>query len=342
MNRFAALFIPTALAMGCVVTTPVDVQFNWSFQAPNGGTSCVDADVQTVTITIDGITKQFVCNDFVSGAGQSGVINGILSGTQTYTVAGFSDQYDINGNYTGQVQSYGGTFTTDLLAGTLDVENISLTPLGTPSNSNIILLWTFNGSTCSQIGSPQVTIQIVDPVSGNVNMPVPCTANGVDGAKITNFAAGSYPFTLSANDGTNGYFASGTLYVNGYSDTAAHIDLGIDSTQAPPPNGPGTVNFEFTFGAGQAGCSAGGVSTVSYFLSDGTGAFVPGSSSSDPCNDPLPPVTITNLSAPGTYYLSARGLSGNTVSYQIVQYQFEVYPGASLTYSVNLPSVSGF
>ena len=45
----------------------------------------------------------------------------------------------------------------------------------------------------------------------------------------------------------------GEIYVNGYSDSAVHIDLGADTTLSPPASGPGNATFTFTFGSSGGG-----------------------------------------------------------------------------------------
>lgn len=81
---------------------------------------------------------------------------------------------------------------------------------------DVTLTWTFGGHTCQQ--TPDVASVTVD-IPGQVLQPntFACLTNGYPGITLTNFAPGSYQFTVTAYDsqGTPLYTQSGTFAVDG-------------------------------------------------------------------------------------------------------------------------------
>jgi hypothetical protein len=211
----------------------------------------------------------------------------------------------------------------------------------------------FNGQSCAKAGVKNLDFIITDTATGQTtaDSAVPCNANGVDGmlvvpgygglAGATSIgAAGSYPFTMFApTTGATNFFASGTLYENGYTGGLARIDLGPEPGVGGPTAGPGTLIVDFAFGTGDGGCMASGVDQLQYFLTDETGALVAGSTATLPCASPLS-ATFSGLNAPDLFFLNAFGLSNGAVTYELPQYALAVYPGVTRTYSVDVPLLS--
>lgn len=358
----AAILTLGALVSGCVVeTTPTtgsgpggngsgngsgsggtagSVTFAWSF---NGGEGCNVAGVDQVRATVAGQTVVFPCSAWANG-GRQGTIDNVPAGTQDFTLTGVSFLYDGQGVFVKQSDTYQATGTVNVLAGADNqTPGIDLAVIAANvSTSSLVFLWDFGGTaaTCSMANISQVTLAITDPANPFTTQAINCTGpDGTDGIKIEQFTAGTYPFSLSANDGTNDYFASGTAYVNGISDTVLNVDLQLDATSAPPANGPGSLQLDFTVGGGS--CAAAGVDHILYYLTDGSGNVIGNSEQTVPCVDPLGSVTLAGLSAPATYFLYAEGLSNGTATYELLQYAVAVYPGTVSIYSPALPAVAG-
>jgi hypothetical protein len=322
------------------VSGEADVTFQWSF---NGGEGCNAAGVQAVQVQIEGQTVNFPCSAWENG-GRAGTIGDLEVGTADFTLSGLSNTYDSSGDLTGQVTTYQATGAVNIQYGDNETPVIDLSPTGTsPTASNLIFLWQFDGQTCSQDGNPQVTINITDPVGGNVDQAVACDEDGVDGVSVgastsvtgsVGFTAGSYPFSLSATD-RNGvtYAASGTAFANGIADTVVHADL-----ESPGDGGStGSLSFALTFGG--SACGDGGVTTAQTFLTDGDNNQISGSNVSTSCGDL--PVTYTGLQAPAIYFLNAQASGGGQTTYALLQYAVTVSPGATSTYAVDVPVNSG-
>lgn len=114
----------------------------------------------------------------------------------------------------------------------------------TGANGDITFTWTLNGRTCAQ--SQEIT-QVVVRMPGQTlqNSGVySCTTANTDGIKLLDFRAGTYNYTIEAQNsaGTAVFAASGKVTVNG--DVAEHVDL------KPTANATGTAYFAWTLPAG--------------------------------------------------------------------------------------------
>lgn len=340
------------LGAGCVVSTGPGVNTGsgvgsvtllWTF---NNGEGCTAAGVKYVQVEVAGHSTTFPCYDLGNG-GRSGTLDNLPDGPQTVTVTGLSAHYAVNGNSTGQISTYQATTSVTVIDSADAQISIDLPPLmSTPAtNSNIIFLWTFAHQACGAAGNPAVTLHVDDPMAGPTDATVSCDQNGTDGVKVgvgpnqPGFAAGSYAFTLSAADGSgNTYFASGTAFMNGFSDSVVNVDLQQQTSAAPPAAGVGAVLFDLTFG--DQTCSSAQLTTFQAYLTDSMGNQIAGTPIAGPCSSL--PITYTNLAAPATYYLSAQGLVGTTSAFSVLQYALSVYPGATSSYQVNAAPTGGF
>ena len=246
-----------ALGAGCTITTgggtgtggeatTGSISLQWTF---NGGESCIAANVQQVQVGIAGQTVTFPCyGGGWSNGGSEGTIAGLSPGAYPFTVTGLT--YGVNSSYAVNtaVATYQASGSISVIAGSDDSQTIDLPMVAAPAqtSTNIILLWTFSGQNCSQAGEPTVTIHITDPVNGDVDQPVACDQNNSDGVEIgadpatgqVGFSAGSYPVSLTASDASGDYyFASGTIYANGISDSVVHVDLQPQTTVVRPRRG---------------------------------------------------------------------------------------------------------
>jgi hypothetical protein len=311
---------------GCTVYGSGQVAFLWTF---NGGQACETAGVNLVQVQIAGFVTTVTCRDYYGVPGLTTPF--IPSGTQVYTVTGLSPTYDANGVYTGTtVPRYQTTNTVNVLSGGLVQLLVDLAPINPPAGSNITFLWTFGGKTCAQAAVANINVQVTDPAAP-VNMTVPCTQGGIDGATVQMFTKGTYPFTLTALDvaATPIYSAAGSVTVDGYNSVVLNVDMGpVGAT------GVGTLMILWTFG-GQS-CTAAGVANIHFSLRDNLGAIVSGTDMTDTCASIGPGISIGSLTS-GNYWLEAQGQnSGGQVTYVLNPYQVYVSPGATSTYTPNL------
>jgi hypothetical protein len=322
-----------ALGLGltqCVwYTTPYvtvgTLQVLWTF---NGGQSCNAAGVTTVTVSISGSTFNFYCYDPISGV-QGATLYNVAAGTQPVRLTGFSGKQALY-QWTGNLLVYGGAFNS---------YRQDLALIGNPgtSNSNITFLWSFGGRTCNQAGVNGVNIAVQDPIGGNVNTIVPCTQLNVDGANVNNFAAGTYPFTLSVLNGVGQtqYRALGTATVNGMSSITVNVDL---QPGYPPITGLGNATVGLVF-SGQS-CTRAGVTQILADLRDLNGNVV--SSTTVSCSSFTGSVPFTQLNAAATYYLDAVGSTtaadgGMTVPYQLTGQGLTIQPSSTSNYNLDVP-----
>jgi hypothetical protein len=312
-------------------TSTASVAFQWTF----AGSTCVGANVDLVQIAIAGTTIQVGCIDAASGV--AGVtLSGIPLGTQNFTLTGYTPTYDTNLNYTGDVATFqlaaavtvqGGMVNS---TGVLDLPYISQPPNN--ANSNIIFLWTFEGKSCAT-SSPQVTTVNLFMNGQSVNVNQQCD---VAGLMVKSFAAGTYPFTLTATAGSVQYTSSGNATVDGVQTITINSDLQQQVSSSP---GAGDAVIAFTFGTSGQNCQQVGLDTVHFALTDATGAVVSGSSLTQACTGATT-VTFSGLSGPNVYYLYIQGLAQGTTTYQVSGYQFTVVPSPTASsYSVVVPKL---
>jgi hypothetical protein len=301
------------------------LQILWTF---NGGQSCAAAGVTTVSVSVSGSTFNFYCYDPISGV-QGATLYNVLAGTQTVTLTGFAGSQPLY-RWSGNLLIYGGAYNTYR-------QDLAFTGNPGNNNSNVTFLWSFVGKNCNQSGVRNVTIQVTDPIGGNVNQTVPCTQLNVDGAQVNSFAAGTYPFTLSVLNG-NGqpqYRALGTATVNGQSSITVNVDL---QAGYPPVTGRGNATVALLFGAQT--CDQAGLSQVLADLRDLNGNVV--SESNAPCSSFPGSFTFTQIDAAATYYLDAVGSTvasdgGTTVKYQLTGEGITIQPSTTSSYSLDVP-----
>ncbi len=304
------------------------LQLIWSF---NGGQGCNTAGVNKVVVQISGGNYSFYCYDPVSGVPGATLTN-VIAGTQAVTLTGYSGNVAVY-RWSGPLLVYGGTFNTY----NIDLPYINGGTGPGPSQSNVTFLWTFAGQSCSQAGVSSVNIAVQDPINGNVNSTQPCTLQGVDGAVVNSFAAGTYSFTLSGLNGfgQSQFRATGAATVNGRAPITVHVDL---QPGTPPLVGPGGAVVALNF-AGQS-CAQAGVSEVYADLRDLKGNVA--SQSSVPCSGFSGSFTFNQLNAAATYYLDAIGYGaqtdgGTVVLYQLTGEGLTVQPSTSSSYTLSVP-----
>lgn len=114
----------------------------------------------------------------------------------------------------------------------------------TGSNGDISFTWTFNGRTCMQTQDiTQVVVRIPGQTLQNQGV-YSCVNGGTAGIKLLDFRAGTYNFTIDAQNsqGTVVFSNSGKVTVNG--DVAVEVDLKSTS------NATGTAYIAWTLPAG--------------------------------------------------------------------------------------------
>jgi hypothetical protein len=299
------------------------LQILWTF---NNGQSCAAAGVNTVSVSVSGSTFNFYCYDPISGV-QGATLYNVLAGTQTVTLNGFAGSQPLY-RWSGNLLIYGGAYNT---------YRQDLAYTGSPgNNSNVTFLWSFVGRNCNQSGVRNVTIQVTDPIGGNVNQTVPCTQLNVDGAQVNSFASGTYPFTLSVLNvnGQPQYRALGTATVNGQSSITVHVDL---QAGYPPVTGQGNATVGLLFGAQM--CDQAGLTEVLADLRDLNGNVVGQSEAS--CSS-FTGFSFNQISAAATYYLDAVGTAaisdgGVDVKYQLTGEGITIQPSTTSSYNLNVP-----
>jgi hypothetical protein len=304
------------------------LQLLWTF---NGGQSCNGAGVNRVVVQIYGSSYSFYCYDPISGVPGATLAN-VPAGTQAVTLTGYSGNLAVY-SWTGPILVYGGTFNTY----TIDLPYLTSGPGPGPAQSNVTFLWTFGGKTCAQAGVPNVNIVVQDPIGGNVNSVVPCTQQGVDGAVVNSFAAGTYSFTLIGLGGTgqSQFRAMGAATVNGRAPITVHVDL---QPGYPPVSGTGAAIVALAFG-GQS-CTAAAVTQIYADLRDLNGNVA--SQTSVPCAGFTGSLSFVQLSGAATYYLDVVGFGtaadgGSAVLYQLTGEGLTVQPSSNSTYSLDVP-----
>jgi hypothetical protein len=325
--------------------SPGSVSFHWAFTSANY--TCAYASVSSMQVKIGGITATVGCIDPTSGD-QGATIAGVPGGTQPFTLTAYTPTYDSNGNPTGTVALYQASGSVQVVGGANnDTGVIQLSyinpPAQNPANSNIVFLWNFLGQTCAS--TPQVAtvrVQVTDNSStaASVDTMVACNTSGTDGIQVQNFAAGTYPFTLTGLDstGTATYQASGSATVDGLTSVNVYVTL---VSVGPPPTGPGNAQIAFTFGSSGQNCQQVGVDSLHFSLSDSTGAPVAGSDVIVGCMTSggiTEQVAFNSLTAPAVYYLYAQGLAAGSVAYT-GNFQFSVSPMMTSSYQVSLQQV---
>ncbi len=137
-------------------------------------------------------------------------------------------------------------FLTSILAATALVTSgcvITTPPSG--NKGDIIFTWTFNnGGSCARVPDvTQITIAIPGQTLQN-NGRFGCVNAGTAGIKLLNFRAGTYSYTVSAQNaqGDTLYLANGSLVVNG--DVAESVDL------RPTSDAKGQAYVKWAFPAG--------------------------------------------------------------------------------------------
>jgi hypothetical protein len=290
--------------------------------------SCSAAGVSTVTVSISGSTFNFYCYDPISGV-QGATLYNVTAGTQTLTLTGFAGSQPVYKSVSYPF-IYGGAFNS---------YRQDLAYINNPgmANSNVTFLWSFGGNSCLRAGVNNVTIAVTDPIGGNVNATVPCTQNNVDGANVNNFAAGTYPFTLSvlSPSGQPLYRGLGTATVNGQTSITVHVDL---QPGYPPITGKGSATISLAF-AGQS-CAAAGLTDVLCDLRDLNGNVV--GVSTEPCSTFSGSFSFTQIDAAATYYVDAvgsetEGDGGSTVRYQLTGEGITIQPSSNSSYDLDVP-----
>jgi hypothetical protein len=345
VNKFIAIG-PLLLAFGCTVTpVPGSVTIHWAFTA--NSYSCAYASVTTMQVSVAGLTTTVGCIDPTTGD-QGTTLDGVPAGVQPFSLTGYTPTYDASGNFTGNVAFYQASGTIQVIGNANnDTGQIQLgyinQPAQNPANSNIVFLWNFAGQTCAS--SPQVAsvrVQVTDPANppASVDQMVACNTNGTDGIQVQNFAAGTYPFTLTGLDSTGAanFQATGSVTVDGLNSVNVYVTL---APVGSPPSGPGNAQIAFTFGSSGQNCQQVNVDSMHFSLSDSTGTAVPGSDVIVGCMTSggiTQQVAFNSLTAPATYFLYAQGLSGGSVAYT-GSFQFSVAPMMTSNYQVAIPKV---
>lgn len=135
------------------------------------------------------------------------------------------------------------------LSGCVIHDHNNVPPAGVPGNVNVT--WSFSdGTACGTNGVDHVRITIPGESLANGGV-YPCTVAGTPGIQLQDFAAGSYSYSISAEDsvGRQLYGASGSFNVNGDVTVAALLQ---------PLAAPGNVNFTWTFSDGNTCSQLGG------------------------------------------------------------------------------------
>ncbi len=300
------------------------VQFTWTF---NGTQTCEQAGIGWVQISnFAGLPVQLVpCRGTDGMAGTT--FQFLQLGATSYQLVAFAAGsnraiYAING-------------TTTVTDGLTTVAAVFLQQVN-PTGSNLSFQWTFNGSSnaCTS-GALDAGVQVTVASDAGFSGQFPCGTNGLAGS----YAAGTYPYTISAllGDGGVAYQATGNATVNGITDTTILADL-------PPAmiaGSQGALIATLTFG-GQT-CVSAGTDTLYFTLRDSSGNIA-GSGNNDsmsPCvdnNGTLGGTHYFSLITPGTYWLEVTGLVTTTGVPTATEYftgQVTVSPNYTATVSAD-------
>jgi hypothetical protein len=172
-------------------------------------------------------------------------------------------------------------------------------------NGDITFLWSLGGRTCAEASEVRwihVTLAGARGVEQLENDGYfGCTLDGWDGIKLTDFASGTYNYTVDAIDASDRviYTASGTLSVNGHVSVPVTLNPLITT---------GSLEVSWSFGAQRPSCAQAGI-TSEAGVSD-VRVTIDSTSYDLPCSYGGGQSAIFDDLAPGTHHVTIEGYIG--------------------------------